>query len=316
MSQWGSQNCARAGYNFVKILEAYYRPVQLADTHQLLTPDDFTFTGRSTRAQWDPATGNWSINDAYGTVHHYGVSGDIPTVLNTGDGLATIGVFRPSTGAWYISGPTGSIAAVQHWGMAGDIPVPAHYNGSGAPSVLAIYRPSTGAWWVLGSPTLIYGGPDDIPVPGHYGSPAATDHADGVGIFRPSTGTWYLRNVGIVHYGAAGDIPVPGDYNGDGITDVAVYRPSTHQWLVQGSAPITYGARRRHPGHRRLQRGRQVRPRRLPAIDPAVVHPRAGRVDIRHVHRDPGRRGALPRLTRARRAAATRRSSPRRRCAA
>src|SRR5947209_6497783 len=46
-----------------------------------------------------------------------------------------IAVFRPSNGAWYFEGQSGT-----QWGIPGDVPVPADYNGDGTRDV-AVYRP-------------------------------------------------------------------------------------------------------------------------------------------------------------------------------
>src|SRR6266404_3778645 len=68
-----------------------------------------------------------------------------------GDGKADIGVFRPSTGAWYVipsSNP--SVPIAWQWGIQGDIPVPGDYDGDGKTD-FAVWRPSTGAWHVIPS---------------------------------------------------------------------------------------------------------------------------------------------------------------------
>lgn len=248
LSQWGSQACAEAAKTYQQILTIYYgTSLQLAtivpSTRELLMANDFNFQGHSNAAVFDPGTGDWTINGDSDTPYHFGTAGDIPTVSNAGDGWATIGVFRPSNGTWYVANMFSGGAKELQWGTQGDIPVQAHYRGVNRPTVLAVFRPSLGRWYLFGDgPSTQYGTAGDVPTPGHYAGSNANDYADDIAVFRPSTGIWYIRGVGAFHYGTKGDIPVPGDYNGDGKTDVAVYRPSTQTWWVRGSSPAQFGA--------------------------------------------------------------------------
>ena len=67
-----------------------------------------------------------------------------------GDAKADIGVFRPSTGTWYIVRSADGARQQVQWGISGDIPVPGDYDGDGKTDV-AVFRPSTGVWYVLRS---------------------------------------------------------------------------------------------------------------------------------------------------------------------
>ena len=124
LSQWGSQNCVEAntGNKFPVILEAYYAGVQLATSRQLTTLHDFVYDQTSSKVTWDAATGNWSIDDGYPTTLRYGLPGDIPTVMTTGDGFARVGVFRPSNGTWYVGNATGHTAKTVPFGTSGGHP--------------------------------------------------------------------------------------------------------------------------------------------------------------------------------------------------
>jgi hypothetical protein len=240
LSQWGTQTCAEAQWNYAKILEAYYFPgVQLATSRQLNTLDDFTYSQRSTIACFD-GTHEWAIDDAYGTRDGFGLSGDIPTVLNSGDGLARISVWRPSTGAWYVANNSGAVGTKVFFGQSGDIPVQAHYDGLAAPSDYAVFRPSTGQWYIRGhgTPTR-YGQRGDVPVPADFTGDQKADLA----VWRPASGQWFVRGHAGVSWGVAGDIPAPADYDGDGRTDLAVYRPSTNRFYVRVVASVQWGQR-------------------------------------------------------------------------
>jgi hypothetical protein len=165
-----------------------------------------------------------------------------------GDGKTDFGVYRPSTGAWYVA-LVGGGSTQATWGDSGDIPVPGDYNGD-AKTDFGVFRPSSGVWYVAfaggGSTRAVWGATGDVPVPGDYNGDAKTDFA----VYRPSTGVWYVFYSGggsiAGTWGNSDDVPVPGDYNGDAKTDLAVYRPSTGVWYVfysgGGSIAGTWGA--------------------------------------------------------------------------
>jgi hypothetical protein len=120
-----------------------------------------------------------------------------------GDGKADFGVFRPSSGFWYMlpSGTPGTYTSVL-WGLNTDIAVAGDYDGDGRMDY-AVWRPSSGIWYIL---------PSDSP------------------------GT-YLG----IGWGMDGDYPVPADYDGDGKTDIAVWRSSNGVYYTLSSkSPGTY----------------------------------------------------------------------------
>ena len=60
-------------------------------------------------------------------MYQWGVRGDVPLPADyDGDGKADLGVYRPSTGHWYVllSSTGYASALVQRWGEIGDVPVP------------------------------------------------------------------------------------------------------------------------------------------------------------------------------------------------
>lgn len=136
---------------------------------------------------------------------------------------------------WHIETGAGTAGQVS-FGVAGDVPVPADYDGDGKADI-ATFRPSTNTWWVLRSmdgatTTVAFGANGDIPVPADYDGDGKADYA----VFRPSTGQWWvlgsMAGGSSVSFGAPGDTPMTGDYNGDGFADYSVYRPATGEWYT------------------------------------------------------------------------------------
>jgi hypothetical protein len=133
--------------------------------------------------------------------------------------------------------------AQKAFGMTGDIPVPADYDGDGRVD-MAVFRPSEGLWIVNGGPVVRLGGAGDIPVPADYNGDGRVDMA----VFRPSQGLWIMQDGTVVKFGIPGDIPVPADYNGDGRADIAVFRPFPSDWpdgmwFIPGVGNFKFGIR-------------------------------------------------------------------------
>ena len=153
------------------------------------------------------------------------------------DGRADIGVYRPSTGVWYIERSLAGTSVFQ-FGLSGDRPVVGDYDGD-AREDFAVWRPSDRVWYLMrstaGFAALQFGLAGDIPVPADYDHDGKTDPA----VFRPSNGVWYIQRSQLgftaLQFGLNGDRPVTGDFDRDGRADFAVWRPSNGVWYVQKS---------------------------------------------------------------------------------
>ena len=164
-----------------------------------------------------------------------------------GDGKDDIGVWRPSTGVWYILRSSDRTMATQQWGLGslGDNVVNGDYNGNGKTDV-AVWRASTGMWYILRSSDGTMASQQwgleslsDVPVPGDYDGDGKTD----IAVWRADSGIWYIlrssdRTMATQQWGlgSLGDLPVPGDYDNDGKTDIAVWRASTGTWYILRSS--------------------------------------------------------------------------------
>ena len=118
------------------------------------------------------------------------VAGDIPVTGDwTGDGHAKVGIYRSSTGTWYLDANNNGVfddgdLTYQYGGLTGDLPFVGNWNSvqgiSGPKDCVGIYRPQ-GSVWLLdlncngsyeGTPNdafFPFGGiPGDVPVVGNW----------------------------------------------------------------------------------------------------------------------------------------------------
>ncbi len=174
------------------------------------------FLDTNANGKWDPTAGDVQ----YGP---FGLATDKPVVGKWEPTLpfTRIGVFRPSTGMWYLDrdgdgkwdGPVDD-RQFGPFGTATDLPVVGRWTGT-SDTRIGFYRPSTRRWHLdanndgLVSPCGVdtclgpFGAPTDIPVIGDWAD-AGKDH---IGVYRPSTGYWYLdRNGNGVWEGCTTDL--------------------------------------------------------------------------------------------------------------
>jgi hypothetical protein len=147
-------------------------------------------------------TWNGAVTDRQ---YNFGISGDIPVSGDwNNNGIAEIGVFRPSTHIFYLD-----------------------YDGNGVWNGASIDRQYN------------FGITGDTPVSGDWNSDGKTE----IGVFRNSTHLFYLDyngngvwNGNVIdrqyNFGISGDIPVAGDWNADGRTEIGGFRPSPHLFYL------------------------------------------------------------------------------------
>ncbi|MGH9949651.1 MAG: FG-GAP repeat domain-containing protein, partial [Pyrinomonadaceae bacterium] len=143
--------------------------------------------------------------------------------------------------------------SVVEWGLAGDIPTAADFDGDGRTDRV-VYRPddqSSGLskWYIFRSSDLSldsiqWGLPGDTPAPADYDGDGRAD----IAVWRSSNQTFYSINSsnGLLQQptlGQSGDKVVSSDYDGDGKADYAVYNSTTATWTIRNSAtpaaPVT-----------------------------------------------------------------------------
>jgi hypothetical protein len=161
---------------------------------------------------------------------NFGQNGDLAVAGDwDGDGIDTPGVFRPSTGQWFLTnGPNTNntsppAAFVFNFGQAGDLPLAGDFDGNGKDGV-GVFRPSTGQFFLdnnnlANTADLVFnfGANGDLPIAGDWNG----DGKDGVAVFRPSTGQVFLNDfnttngqTGLFNFGQLGDVPVGDDWDG------------------------------------------------------------------------------------------------------
>lgn len=115
----------------------------------------------------------------FDTTYAFGDTGDLAFVGDfDGDGIDTIGLFRPSTGMFYLknSHSEGPADIEFAFGAVGDIPIAGDWTDQDGIDSVAVYRPSTGTFFIRytntagpADETLEFGVIDAFPVAGAFG---------------------------------------------------------------------------------------------------------------------------------------------------
>jgi len=207
----------------------------------------FNTTFNDTIGVFQPATLQFQLRDSNSTgpADHtitFGQSGDQPITGDwNGSGTDQPGVFRPSTGQFFLF--LGRKVIIVNFGQAGDIGVAGDWDGNGIDTP-GVFSPPNGLWQLTNGinganvnnsfPTsnfaFTFGQNGDTPIVGDWDG----NGIDGVGLFRGGSSTFFLSNgfQGTVDikpfiFGSLGSKPLAGDWNGDGIATIGVFNPST-----------------------------------------------------------------------------------------
>ncbi|NNC92803.1 MAG: hypothetical protein HKN80_09955 [Acidimicrobiia bacterium] len=193
-------------------------------------------------AFYHPASSSWSLpgtGDFY-----YGVPGDTPLLCDwNGDDIATVGVYRESTGYLLLhdGNRTGAADYEFYYGIPGDRPLCGDWNGDGVDTI-GIYRPSSQRFYLrnqnthgVGDKDFQFGFKNGIPFAGDFNG----DGVDTVGMRDPKNGWLELApgnysGTPVVEgfFGSSTDTLVVGDWDGDGTDRLGVYRPSSKTLAV------------------------------------------------------------------------------------
>jgi hypothetical protein len=173
-----------------------------------------------------------------------------------------IGVFRPSTGQWYLDvNGNGLLDDCQiggcpaPFGQQGNLPVVGDWTGTGTAQI-GVFDPTAGLWQLDGNGNDLWEGctvdlclnfsslSGNLPVAGRWTS---TSSKDLIGVYRPDKRFWRLdlNGNGLLDscppdgcqtFGFLSGLPVVGDWTGTGTTKLGIFTPnastSTSQWKL------------------------------------------------------------------------------------
>ncbi len=164
---------------------------------------------------------------------------DLPVVGDwNGDGTDTIGIYRTSTGFFFLSDSNLSPAVnyVFIFGNPGDQPFAGRWTVDMTGDGVGVYRDTNGILYQRKLLTggfddffAVFGNPGDKPVAGDWNG----DGLDSIGVYRSATSYWYMtynsQPAGITFddirfsYTIAAHKPITGDWDADGVATVGFY---------------------------------------------------------------------------------------------
>ncbi|MDH3605574.1 MAG: right-handed parallel beta-helix repeat-containing protein [Acidimicrobiia bacterium] len=193
-------------------------------------------------AFYDPGSSSWHIPG--GDSFYYGAPGDTPLLCDwNGDGIATVGVYRETTGYLLLSNglSTGVADYEFYYGNPGDRPLCGDWNGDGVDTI-GIFRPSESRFYLRDTNSLGFGDRDfqfgfskGLPFAGDFNG----DGYDTVGVRDPKNGFVAIARGHVsdapvmeAYFGSSSDTLVVGDWDGDGTDRIGVYQPATKTLAV------------------------------------------------------------------------------------
>lgn len=175
------------------------------------------------------------------TIAFGGDPSDLPVVGDwNGDLVDTVGVYRGSTGQFFLSdsNTTPALSYLLTFGNPGDTPFAGRWDSLVNHDGVGVYRNTNGILYLKRQLTtgfddyyMVFGNPGDSGFGGDWNG----DGYASVGIYRPGNQSWYLNNIngnGITFaqqyfaWDISANRPVVGDWNADGVTTVGSFDPT------------------------------------------------------------------------------------------
>jgi hypothetical protein len=217
-------------------VNAAFAPTQAAKAVR----NDFDGDGKSDLAQWHADLGEWQVAfSSDGALHHLALlePGEAneknvyyPAAADfDGDQRTDAAIWRARDGRWLIKRSSDGTLMKEHFGLAGDTPLPADFDGDGKADA-AVWRNGGDGLHILRSSdqteqAIYLGQAGDVPVLGDFDGDGKIDLA----VFSANEGRWQIRSAAYgslsdAFFGRAGDQPLAADYDGDGKDDLVVWR--------------------------------------------------------------------------------------------